>query len=111
MDVECPNCSALHWMDEKLTNSSLHQLRFGTCCLQGKIRLPLLKVPPPVIRALYDGNDAKSISFRTYTREYNACNAFTSLGAKLDQKVLTGRGPRSFIIHGELRYRTESLIP
>ena len=22
MDVKCPNCSALHWMDDRLTNSS-----------------------------------------------------------------------------------------
>ena len=33
MDVKCPNCSALHWMDEKLTNSSQLHPRFGICCL------------------------------------------------------------------------------
>ena len=94
MDVECHNYSALHWMDEKLTSSSLRLPCFGTCCLQGKVFLPLFEAPPPLIQALYDGNDVKSKSFRSYTREYNACNAFTGLGAKLDQRVLTGRGPR-----------------
>ena len=111
MDVKCPNCSALHWMDEKLTNSSQIHPRFGMCCLQGKVRLPPLKTPPPLIQALYDGNDVQSNSFRRYIRDYNACNAFTSLGAKFDTTILTGRGPNSFIIHGELRHRTGSLLP
>ena len=57
IDIKCPNCSALHWMDEKLTNSSQVKPRFGMCCLQGKIKLPRLQAPPPLIRALYDGND------------------------------------------------------
>ncbi|XP_028056113.1 uncharacterized protein LOC114260235 [Camellia sinensis] len=38
-------------------------------------------------------------------------NAFTSLGAILDPRVLSGRGPTSFTIHGELRHRTGSLQP
>ena len=63
MDVSCPNCLALHWMDEKLANSTLICPRFGTCCLQGKIQLPLLKTPPPQLQALYDGNNDQSKSF------------------------------------------------
>ncbi|KAG5529964.1 hypothetical protein RHGRI_030364 [Rhododendron griersonianum] len=67
--------------------------------------------PPPPIQALYDGNDDRSKSFRAKTRVYNAANAFTSLGATLDTRVLSGRGPTSFTIHGELRHRTRSLMP
>ncbi|GFZ11330.1 hypothetical protein Acr_22g0007280 [Actinidia rufa] len=37
-------------------------------------------------------------------------NAFTSLGAKMDPRILAGRGPRSFTIHGELRHRTGALL-
>ncbi|XP_052171592.1 uncharacterized protein LOC127787570 [Diospyros lotus] len=61
--------------------------------------------------ALYDGNNDQSKSFRSYTRVYNAANAFTSLGATLDPRVLNGMGPTSFTIHGELRHRTGSLQP
>ena len=111
MDVSCPNCLALHWMDEKLANSTLICPRFGTCCLQGKIKLPLLKTPPAQLQALYDGNNDQSKSFRKYAREYNAANAFTSLGAKMDPRMLAGRGPRSFTIHGELRHRIGALLP
>ncbi|KAG5550191.1 hypothetical protein RHGRI_015221 [Rhododendron griersonianum] len=77
----------------------------------GKIKLPSLIAPPLALQELYDGNDERSKSFRHHTREYNATNAFTSLGAKLDTRVLNGRGPLSFTIHGELRHRTGSLLP
>ena len=111
MDIICPHCSALHWMDERLTKSSKSHPLFGTCCLQGKIRLHMLITPPPPLRSLFDGNDDRSKSFRTHARVYNATNAFTSLGATLDPRLLTGRGPTSFTIHGELRHRAGSLLP
>ncbi|KAI3993334.1 hypothetical protein MKX01_010077, partial [Papaver californicum] len=96
------HCGALHWMVEKLTSSSLIHPKFGTYCLQGKVRLPLLREPPIALRELYDGNDARSISFRRHIREYNVANAFTVLGSKLDPKALKGRGPRPISIHGHL---------
>ncbi|KAF7132380.1 hypothetical protein RHSIM_Rhsim09G0191900 [Rhododendron simsii] len=111
MDALCPFCKALHWVDEKLVKSSKKNPLFRTCCLQGKVRLPLLMTPPPPIQALYDGNDDRSKSFRAKTRVYNVANAFTSLGATLDTRVLSGRGPTSFTIHGELQHRTGSLMP
>ncbi|KAG5565923.1 hypothetical protein RHGRI_001745 [Rhododendron griersonianum] len=111
MDIECHDCKALHWMDERLTRSSTSSPLFGTCCLQGKVRLNLLLTPPSPIRALYDGDDDRSISFQKHARGYNATNAFTSLGATLDPRVLTGSGPTSFTIHGELRHRAGSLMP
>ncbi|KAF7151523.1 hypothetical protein RHSIM_Rhsim02G0194000 [Rhododendron simsii] len=111
MDVSCLHCKALHWMGENLTNASLTHPLFGTCYLQGKINLPSLIAPPLALQELYDGNDKRSKSFRLHTREYNATNAFISLGAKLDTRVLNGRRPLSFTIHGELRHRTGSLLP
>ncbi|KAF5933474.1 hypothetical protein HYC85_029645 [Camellia sinensis] len=103
--------NAIHWMDEKLAQSSRKRPLFGTCCSKGKTRLPLLMTPPPPLQALYDGDDDQARSFRRYTRVYNAANAFTSLGATLDPRVLRGSGPKPFIIHGELRHRTGSLLP
>ncbi|XP_026410032.1 uncharacterized protein LOC113305150 [Papaver somniferum] len=67
--------------------------------------------PPIAFRELFDGTNAESVSFRTYIREHNAENAFTSLGCKLDTRDLKGRGPRPFSIHGELRHLTGSVLP
>ncbi|KAF6138069.1 hypothetical protein GIB67_033483 [Kingdonia uniflora] len=44
-------------------------------------------------------------------REYNASNAFMSLGAHMDDRVVHRRGPSSFVIHGELHHRIGSLTP
>ncbi|KAI3974108.1 hypothetical protein MKX01_002278 [Papaver californicum] len=69
MDMQYQRCGALHWMAEKLTSSSLIYPKFGTCCLQGKVRLPLLREPPIALRELYDGNNVRSIfSSETYSR-------------------------------------------
>ncbi|KAH7846751.1 hypothetical protein Vadar_017750 [Vaccinium darrowii] len=111
MDILCPRCSALHWMDERLARSSRSNPLFGTCCLQGKIKLHALITPPPPLKALFDGDDVRSKSFRMYVRVYNTTNAFTSLGATFDDRLLPGRGPTSFTIHGELRHRVGSLLP
>ncbi|KAF5201554.1 hypothetical protein FRX31_008859, partial [Thalictrum thalictroides] len=54
MNVVCRYCSALHWVDERLSNSTSNTSLFGMCCLQGKIRLPLLSPLPPAIRSLYE---------------------------------------------------------
>ncbi|KAH7837757.1 hypothetical protein Vadar_017582 [Vaccinium darrowii] len=111
MNTTCSSCGALHWMDENLVNSSKRNPCFGTCYLQGKVKLPPFMTPPPPIQALYDGNDDRSKSFWGNTRSHNATNAFTSLGAKFDDRVFGARGLTSFTIHGELRHRTGSLMP
>ncbi|KAH9983646.1 hypothetical protein BJV74DRAFT_886649 [Russula compacta] len=46
MDVQCPFCHALHWMPERLTNSSARHPKFGKCSLSGKVTLHDLLHPP-----------------------------------------------------------------
>ncbi|PIA61726.1 hypothetical protein AQUCO_00200011v1 [Aquilegia coerulea] len=111
MDVVCEYCSALHWHAERLASSTSTHSSFGLCCLQGKIRLPLLKLPPPALQSLFEEFSPLANSFRTCIRSYNAANAFTSLGVAMDERILSGRGPTAFTIHGELRHRIGSLLP
>lgn len=80
MDVKCRHGWTTHRMTEKTTSS----LRI----LQGKVRLPLLREPPTALTEIYDGNDATSTSFRKHIPEYDAANAFSNLGCKLDTKAL-----------------------
>ncbi|KAF6163089.1 hypothetical protein GIB67_006648 [Kingdonia uniflora] len=44
-------------------------------------------------------------------QEYNVANAFTGLGVHMDNRVAPGRGPSSFVIHGELYHRIGALVP
>ncbi|PIA60482.1 hypothetical protein AQUCO_00300169v1 [Aquilegia coerulea] len=99
MDVICPSCSAYHWLDERLTKSTKKKSFFGMCCLQGKIKLPLLTPLPSAIKLLYEGRNSLARSFRKDIRSYNAANAFSSLGVSMDKRILKGRGPTSFTIH------------
>ncbi|KAF6136986.1 hypothetical protein GIB67_030750 [Kingdonia uniflora] len=111
MDILSPSCSALYWSDERLIKSPKYWPLFGTFSLQGKIRLPLLDVLPPMIQSLFDDDSAYACSFRKHIRQYNAFNAFMSLGATMDNRVINGRGPLPFSIHGELRHRSGALLP
>ncbi|KAI3983971.1 hypothetical protein MKX01_035098 [Papaver californicum] len=110
MDVKCIHCGALHWMDERLTKSSLINPLFGTCCIEGQIKLPGLRVPPKLLE-MFDGNHSLARRFLNRIRRYNNSNVFTSLGCSLEPRIFKGKGPPSFTIHGELRHRTGSIVP
>ncbi|KAF6139055.1 hypothetical protein GIB67_010781 [Kingdonia uniflora] len=110
MDIKCPSCHTLHLLDEKLRNSSRYRPLFGTCRKQGKIRLPILQPLPPAMQELYDDDSSHAKSFRSQIRKYNAANAFTSLGVKLDNRIQNGRGPKQFSIYGELKHRVGDLL-
>src|SRR6267378_2323236 len=40
MDVACPRCRALHWLDERILESSAAAPKFNMCCGDGKVVLP-----------------------------------------------------------------------
>lgn len=100
MDVPCSFCGALHWIDEKLTESSFKNPKFGKCCHKGKVNLPALRTPPDSLRELFEGDGDKS-----------KANAFTSIGCKYDTRVSKGGRPPCFSVHGELRHNSGSLTP
>ncbi|PPQ82287.1 hypothetical protein CVT25_008437 [Psilocybe cyanescens] len=111
MDVPCPSCSALHWMDEKLSDSSKLHPRFGTCCMGGKVQLPTLQEPPEPLRQLLTAQDQEAVKFRDEIWKYNRAFAFTSLGVSEDHSVNEGRrrGPPVFRIFGELHHLSGAL--
>ena len=108
MDVECPKCGALHWAAERLAKSTNTTNVFGTCCLDGKVRLPVLQKPPRDLLHLYDGTDHHSKHFLAHITSYN--NAFAMVSLAHNAVRLPG-GPQSFIITGELKHLSGSLLP
>ena len=111
MNVVCSGCGALHWMDEKLSNSRQNNIKFGMCCFSGKMDLPKLHEPPPELFQLLTGTDDIAKDFRKDIRRYNNALAMTSLGCKTDNSVNQGGGPYVFKIHGKLSHRSGSLLP
>ena len=111
MDVPCSNCGALHWINERLANTSKTDPKFSMCCLSGKIKIPRLDNPPPELRNLFSGQDDISKKFHDHIRTYNNALAMTSLGCKQDNAINNGGGPYVFKVQGRLCHRSGSLIP
>lgn len=114
MDVECQICGALHWMEERLTQSSLSNPTFGSCCKHGEVALPEPLDPPPFLHFLFTSNERQALEFRSNIRQYNAAFAFTSLGIDFDDTpnlMRNGNSVYSFRIGGELYHSIGTLAP
>jgi DNA replication protein DnaC len=111
MDVECPNCHALHWKDERLAQSSLTSPQFGMCCKSGKVQLLDFRDPPQELKDLLDGSNAQAREFRENIWKYNRAFAFTSMKVKEDHSINSRNGPPVFRIQGELFHRIGSVEP
>src|SRR5882762_8566521 len=111
MNVHCSHCHALHFLPEKLSISSNANPRFGKCCLQGQVQLPPLSQPPLALSSLFKGSGQPQKQFRERIRQYNAAFAFTSIAAHINDSVLSGSGPYSFILHGSLHHKMGALLP
>ena len=110
MNTECEYCNAKFWIDERLTRSSEKSPKFGMCCKQGKVLLPLIAKPPIPLCNLLDDISVKGMQFKKYIRAYNSILAFASLGASIDETV-TDQGRYSFKIQGSVYHRIGSLLP
>ncbi|GAU51410.1 hypothetical protein TSUD_413210 [Trifolium subterraneum] len=110
MDSVCPDCGALIWYLERAEKSKGKcVLKVSICCKKGKITLPFMIEPPPLIRSLFNGAHPKSSTFLSNIRSYNNMFSFTSLGGKIDSG--SGHGPPHFTISGQNYHRIGSLIP
>ena len=82
MDVECPDCGALHFLDERLMMSTPSNPKFRNCCQKGKFKFPPLSEVPNVLRVLLTGLDTVSREFRKKIRFYNIVLSMASVNAQ-----------------------------
>jgi hypothetical protein len=111
MNVECQHCHALHFDCEKLIKSTRAVSKFGSCCLEGQIRLPPFPQAPAALRNLLCGRSPLAREFKANIRQYNATFGFTSLGVNVDHTVTHATGAYSFRIQGDLHHRSGALLP
>ncbi|CAG8692771.1 6876_t:CDS:2 [Acaulospora morrowiae] len=95
ISIECPECKALHWIDEKVAGSQ-HAHIFSTCCAKGKVKLPVIASPPELLEMLLTEESPQAHDFRKKIRIYNSILAFTSMGAKIDEHVIGTQDSLSF---------------
>ena len=98
----CEHCGAQLWYGERTVKSKTPtKPKFSLCCSEGRVKLPLLKEPPPFLGNLLNINsDQRSINFQLGIRIYNSLFAFTSLGGNVDRSVNNGSGPYVFRVNG-----------
>ncbi|KAG2216561.1 hypothetical protein INT45_013570 [Circinella minor] len=113
MNVNCPFCNARMRIDERVKSSSVLNPRFGICCTQGKIRLPLPRAPPTPLRELltnHDESNENASDFHTHIRAYNTLFAFASIRANWDRDLANRRnGVSTFRINGTMYHCLGSL--
>lgn len=73
MSVVCVHCNALKFQKEAP----------GLCCLNGKVKLPLLLPPPDPIHSLLYNQHADSTHFLNNIKMYNDAFQMTSFGAEI----------------------------
>ncbi|UYV63474.1 hypothetical protein LAZ67_2004170 [Cordylochernes scorpioides] len=99
MDTTCRFCGALRWKDESS----------GMCCSNGKVRLPLIDLPPKPLRSLLSGENSDSVHLLSNIRKYNSCFQMTSFGTENQTHSVTF--PTTFSIQGQVYHRIGSLMP
>jgi hypothetical protein len=107
----CSACGAKMWLQERVSQSTMTNIRFTMCCNNGAVQLPLLQQPPEVLQGLLSGSDPRSRAFREKIRMYNSILSFTSTGARIHESVTGTRGVYAFRIQGEIYHRIGSLLP
>ncbi|XP_058732719.1 uncharacterized protein LOC131604285 [Vicia villosa] len=110
---ECQQCGANMWyMERKNKFRHCANPKFSMCCGEGKVQIPLLREPSPVLQSLlFDQNKSESKLFQQQIRLYNMMFAFNSPGAKMDNKFNNGRGPPNYHIQGQSCHRIGSMLP
>ena len=81
MEVCCPHCNAMMWMEERLSNSPKTKPKFGMCCLSGKVSIPHVPDPPAELAQLLGGDTPESRRFLANIRQYNAGLSMASMTA------------------------------
>ncbi len=107
MTYICSACHALMFQKE-LHRGSV----FSLCCGYGKIKVPDIKPPPPMLQTLLTANSASAKDFRTHIRCYNSALALSSIGVELGETFkFDTKGPWTYKISGQVYHSLGTIFP
>jgi hypothetical protein len=101
------------WYQERKSKAR-HSLNpnFQICCGDGKVQIPFLEQPPPLLQKLLFTNDSiESKNYQDNIQMYNSMFSFTSPGMTVDRNFGGGRGPPTIRIQGQTCHRIGSMLP
>ncbi|XP_072066782.1 uncharacterized protein [Arachis hypogaea] len=100
------------WKHEFLAKAETNNtVLFGICCMSGKVTLPLLLVPPPLLVLLLDGVDERAVHYQKHIRAFNGMFSFISMAGKIQYTLNKGTAPPMFVISGQNYHSIGSLMP
>ena len=91
---KCQDCNAIRYPRE---NESI-------CCQKGKVKLPRMPEPPPILKALLEGQDQRSKVFKKYIIPINNALAMASMKVKYKKQPQGNSYKPSVIIQGKVYY-------
>ena len=110
MDVKCRHCGARHFLSESTKAiTETNPASFASCCEHGAVPFEALRPLPLLLRELMSGEHFLRPSFLMKVRQYNAALAFASINGSFE--VPAGRGPRAYILHGQVYHLVSPVIP
>lgn len=110
---KCIYCGAILWYEERANKSKNYsQPKFSFCCMQGRVQLPLLKEPPPLLKYLQSPESGqKGNKFMAKIRIYNSVFAIASTGGRIPTSINKSKGPPVYRISGTSHHNIGSLLP
>lgn len=85
----CMHCGATLWYEQRIKrNRPTSNPQFTFCCMEGRVKLPLLKEPPPLLKHLL-GPDSSQLgsNFRRNIWPYNSMFVVASMGVQVDKLI------------------------
>ena len=64
MTYECTHCKAQHWLEERVSSSTLRNPEYPACCAKGKVQLPEIRSAPPELLKLFTANDQGTVGLK-----------------------------------------------
>ncbi|KAL0007474.1 hypothetical protein SO802_008976 [Lithocarpus litseifolius] len=103
------NVSALdkHLPTTELTGLGMRYRKPIDIDLSKRVKLPLLKSPPPELQELLQHSE----HYKTNIRRFNSMFAMISMGGNVDVHANEGQGPYIFRLNGQNHHRIGSLLP
>jgi hypothetical protein len=111
MNIICAHCAAYHWLEERLTRSSISSPSFSHCCHHGSVHLERLPDPPEQLKSLFSARSTQAKEFRESIRQYNSALAFTSFTAKEKNDNGGGGGPWVWKSGYTIYHRVGTILP
>jgi len=112
MNIVCQKCTTIVWFEERTWKYySPLSPDVSMCCMKGKVTLPYMIEPPPLLRSLFGGVHPRSNNFFVNIVSYNKLFSFKSVGGEIETRINRGLGPSHFVISDQNYHRIGSILP